>query len=214
MRWQQSWRRRSALAQAIYLQCKVLFDAETSVAATSIATVRTFVPPFAIPKANDIEHWANSIDSRAKLAALLRILVHSSCDGLQKVVFPAHDDSQQPGWDGEIQTTVGNPWVPGGSSGWEFGVNKDIKSKADRDFAKCVKAISKAERSEMTFVFVTPRRWPGKNTWRESHTTQMRWKDVWVWDSSDLEQWDGAVHPRPSMVRQRNGAGTPRNAVS
>ena len=165
------------------------FDAETSVAATSIATVRTFVPPFAIPKANDIEHWANSIDSRAKLAALLRILVHSSCDGLQKVVFPAHDDSQQPGWDGEIQTTVGNPWVPGGSSGWEFGVNKDIKSKADRDFAKCVKAISKAERSEMTFVFVTPRRWPGKNTWRESHTTQMRWKDVWVWDSSDLEQW-------------------------
>ena len=165
------------------------FDAETSVAASSIATVRTFVPPFAAPKANDIEVWANNIDSRAKLAALLRILVHSSCDGLQKVVFPAHDDSQQPGWDGEIQTTVGNPWVPTGSSGWEFGVNKDIKSKADRDFAKCVKAIPKAERLEMTFIFVTPRRWPGKNTWRESHTAKMRWKDVWVWDSSDLEQW-------------------------
>ena len=165
------------------------FDAETSVAATSIAAVRTFVPPFAIPRANDIEHWADSIDSRAKLAALLRILVNSSCDGLQKVVFPAHDDSQQPGWDGEIQTTVGNPWVPTGSSGWEFGVNKDIKSKADRDFAKCVKTIPKAERLEMTFIFVTPRRWPGKNTWRESHTAKMRWKDVWVWDSSDLEQW-------------------------
>ena len=177
----------ASASDLLAMQCA--FDAETSFAASSIATVRTFVPPFAVPKANDIEHWANSIDSRAKLAALLRILVHSSCDGLQKVVFPAHDDSQQPGWDGEIQTTVGNPWVPGGSSGWEFGVNKDIKSKADRDFAKCVKAISKAERSEMTFVFVTPRRWPGKNTWRESHTTQMRWKDVWVWDSSDLEQW-------------------------
>ena len=165
------------------------FDAKTSVAATSIATVRTFVPPFAIPKANEIEHWANSIDSRAKLATLLRILVHSSCDGLQKVVFPAHDDSQRSGWDGEIQTKVGNPWVPTGSSGWEFGTNKDIKSKADRDFAKSVKAIPKAQRLEMAFIFVTPRRWPGKNTWKESHVAKMRWKDVLVWDSSDLEQW-------------------------
>ena len=165
------------------------FDAETSISGTSIATVRTFVPPFAAPKANEIEHWANSMDSRAKLAALLRILVHSSCDGLQKVVFPAHDDSQRSGWDGEIQTKVGNPWVPTGSSGWEFGTNKDIKSKADRDFAKSVKAIPKAQRLEMAFIFVTPRRWPGKNTWKESHVAKMRWKDVLVWDSSDLEQW-------------------------
>ena len=165
------------------------FDAETSAAATDITAVRTFVPPFAVPKANDIELWANTVDSRAKLAALLRILVHSSCDGLQKVSFPAHDDSQRQGWDGEIRTKVGNPWVPTGSSGWEFGVNKDIKGKADGDFAKSVKAVPKVQRLEMSFIFVTPRRWPGKNAWKEAQAAKRQWKDVLVWDSSDLEQW-------------------------
>ena len=165
------------------------FDAETRAAAADTATVRTFVPPFAAPKANDIELWANNVDSRAKLAALLRMLVHSTCDGLQKVVFPAHDDSQRPRWDGEIQTEVGNPWVPTGSSGWEFGANKDIKGKADGDFSKSVKAVPKARRLEMAFIFVTPRRWPGKNAWKEAQAAKKQWKDVLVWDSSDLEQW-------------------------
>ena len=165
------------------------FDAETSAAAADISTVRTFVPPFAVPKANDIELWANNVDSRAKLAALLRMLVHSSCDGLQKVVFPAHDDSQRSGWDGEIQTEVGNPWVPTGSSGWEFGTNTDIKGKADGDFSKSVKAVPKAQRLEMAFIFVTPRRWQGKNAWKEAQAAKKQWKDVLVWDSSDLEQW-------------------------
>ena len=165
------------------------FDAGMSAATTSMNTVRSFVPPFAAPKANDIEQWANNLDSRSKLAALLRMLVHSTCDGLQKVDFPAHDDSQRPGWDGEVETPTGNPWVPTGASGWEFGTNRNIKEKADGDFSKSVKAISKTQRLKTTFVFVTPRRWPGKDAWKTAQLAKKQWKDVVVLDSSDLEQW-------------------------
>ena len=181
------------------------FDAGTSAATTNTTTVRTFVPPFAAPKANDIEHWANSLDSRAKLAALLRMLVHSTCDGLQKVDFPAHDDSQRPGWDGEIETLTGNPWIPTGASGWEFGTNKDIKDKADGDFSKSVKAISKAERLKMTFVFVTPRRWPGKDAWKEAQVAKKQWKDIVVFDSSDIEQWMEQSIPAQVWFANDNG---------
>ena len=171
------------------LSMQSAFDAEKSSTTMNMVAVRSFVPPFAAPKANGIEQWANSVDSRAKLAALLRMLVHSTCDGLLKVDFPAHDDSQRPGWDGEIETQAGNPWIPTGASGWEFGTNKNIKEKADGDFSKSVKATSKAERLKTTFVFVTPRRWLGKDTWKTAQLSKSQWKDIVVLDSCDLEQW-------------------------
>ena len=39
-----------------------------------------------------------------------------------------------------------------GLSGWEFGVNQDVKAKADGDFAKSVKAAKKPNRDQTTFV--------------------------------------------------------------
>ncbi|MEM6610212.1 MAG: HigA family addiction module antitoxin [Pseudomonadota bacterium] len=181
------------------------FDAQKSAANTNTATVRTFVPPFAAPKANDIQAWSEQVDSRAKFAVLLRMLVNSTCDGLEEVDFPAYDDSQRPGWDGEVETEIGNPWVPIGRSGWEFGVNKSIKGKADKDYEKSVKATPKADRLKTTFVFVTPRRWPGKDTWREDQLKKKHWKDIRVLDASDLEQWLEQSIPAQVWFANENG---------
>lgn len=181
------------------------FDAENRIDSTSTTGVRSFVPPFAAPKANEIEQWSESITSRAKLAALLRMLVHSTCNGLESVDFPANDDSQRPGWDGEIEANSGNPWVPSGKSGWEFGVNKNIKAKADKDFEKSTKVTSKEERMSTTFVFVSPRRWPGKDDWKRAQQSKKLWKNVVVLDSSDLEQW--IEQSIPAQVWFRNELG-------
>ncbi|WP_426994023.1 hypothetical protein [Methylomonas sp. CM2] len=45
------------------------------------------------------------------------------------------------------------------------------------------------ERTEITFVFVTPRRWPAKDAWIKEKTALNLWKEVRVYDASDLEQW-------------------------
>lgn len=161
-------------------------QAQTSEAAGS---ARTFVPPFLKAKANDIEAWADQHSSRSRLAVFLRMLVHSTGRDLTKVAFPGNDDSERPGWDGYVETTIGTPWIPLGASGWEFGTNRDPGPKANKDFRKSVRTLSKEERADITFVFVTPRRWVGKDQWQKDRRAEGEWKDVVVYDSSDLEQW-------------------------
>lgn len=153
------------------------------------ATTRSFVPPFLMATANDIEEWANAHESRNLLAVLLRMLVNSTCSGLEYVDFPGHDDAQRPNWDGRVKTSVGNPWVPQGISGWEFGTNRGITEKANKDFRKRTAATEEAKQQKTAFVFVTPRRWPGKENWLRENRTKGRWQSVYVIDSSDLEQW-------------------------
>ncbi|MYJ94127.1 MAG: HigA family addiction module antidote protein, partial [Proteobacteria bacterium] len=74
-----------------------------SISAISMTT-RTFVPPFLEAVANDIETWADAINSRSKLAVLLRILVNSTCEQIRFIDFPGNDDAQRPGWDGRVET--------------------------------------------------------------------------------------------------------------
>jgi addiction module HigA family antidote len=154
------------------------------------AEAKAYVPPFLAIKANDIEGWvAHNIPARSRLAVFLRTLVHSTGSGLTKVDFPGNDDAERPGWDGFAVASEGAPWVPAGRSGWEFGTNDDPKAKADGDFDKSVKALDKEERVGITFVFVTPRRWPGKAAWVTAKRAKGLWKEVRAYDASDLEQW-------------------------
>ncbi|MGY3489635.1 addiction module HigA family antidote [Bradyrhizobium sp. USDA 4011] len=151
---------------------------------------KAYVPPFLAIKANDIESWvAHNIPARSRLAVFLRTLVHSTGSGLKKVDFPGNDDAERPGWDGFVDASEGTPWVPAGRSGWEFGTNDDPKAKADGDFDKNVKALERDERVGIAFVFVTPRRWPGKAAWVTAKQAKRLWKEVRAYDASDLEQW-------------------------
>jgi addiction module HigA family antidote len=154
------------------------------------ADTKAYVPPFLAIKANDIEGWvSHNIPARSRLAVFLRTLVHSTGSGLTKVDFPGNDDAERPGWDGFTVASEGTPWVPAGDSGWEFGTNENPQAKAEGDFEKSVKALDKKERAETTFIFVTPRRWPGKAAWVVARKAKKLWKDVRAYDASDLEQW-------------------------
>lgn len=166
------------------------FEAAQATLKAVPADIKSYVPPFLAIKANAIENWvSHNIPARSRLAVFLRTLVHSTGSGLTKVDFPGNDDAERPGWDGEVKASIGTPWIPIGKSGWEFGTNQDPKSKADGDFQKSVKAHELNARMGLTFIFVTPRRWPGKHDWIEQKRAAKQWKDVRAYDASDLEQW-------------------------
>ena len=116
-------------------------DADLARRNSAASPVRTYVPAFLQIKARDITDWANGLNARSRLAVLLRILIHSTGSKLTKVDFPGNDDSERHGWDGQVVAGEATPWISMGESGWEFGTNKDIKSKADGDYAKSVKAM-------------------------------------------------------------------------
>lgn len=166
------------------------YDAQADKMADVAQKACTYVPPFLNVKANDIVNWfTTTILARTKLAVLLRMLIHSTGCDLQKVDFPGNDDAERAGWDGFIEASSGTPWIPSGASGWEFGVTANIKGKANKDLKKSVLAIESSERANITFVFVTPRRWPGKVSWVAEMKSKKLWKDIRVYDASDLEQW-------------------------
>jgi plasmid maintenance system antidote protein VapI len=172
------------------LDLQAVFDAAQSKSKGAQAGAKTYVPTFLEIKANEIENWAaTTIAARTRLAVLLRTLVNSTGIGLQGVEFPGNDDAERPGWDGYVVADDGTPWIPQGKSGWEFGTSHDPNQKANDDYAQRLKTTTKDERTQTTFVFVTPRTWLAKSKWREARLKEKQWKDVRVYDASNIEEW-------------------------
>lgn len=139
--------------------------------------------------ARELEAWADTLDARSTLPQLIRRLVRATGKDLTKVEFPAGEQVQRPGWDGVVEAGGQDVFVPMGASGWEFGVDRNPKSKADDDFAKRTKDPLGLSRTNTTFVFITPRKWQQKENWRQERTEAKTWKDVRVYDSASLEEW-------------------------
>ena len=166
------------------------FDSHNRRGKEKTVAVRTYVPAFLTIKARQIQDWAESDhDARHLLPVLLRKLVHSTGNELRQVEFPGYDNAERKGWDGLVESDAATPWVPEGKSGWEFGTSQRPRSKAENDYAARLNSVPPAERAECTFVFVTPRNWPGKSDWAKAKTACGDWKAVRAFDASDLEQW-------------------------
>lgn len=152
--------------------------------------VRTYARSFLQIRANDIQSWASGrIETRQQLAALLRRLVNTTGIHLTKVDFPAYDDAERPGWDGCVEAGAATPWIPIGSSGWEFGCDARPEGKAQRDYGTRLRHVPEEERKNMTFVFVTPHKWTGKQAWEKARRAEQQFHDVRAFDAGDLEQW-------------------------
>ena len=109
-----------------------------------------------------------------------------------------------------METNVGNPWIPEGKSGWEFGTTKEIGQKANKDFKKSLEQHSESERQTIVFVFVfvTPRRWTGKNAWLKEKKALNEWRDIRAYDAVDLEQWLEQSLPAQTWLMQELGQPT------
>ena len=172
------------------LELQSEFDRHDRRGKEKTVAARAYVPGFLTIKARQIHDWAESNhEARQLLAVLLRKLVHSTGHELRRVDFPGYDNAERKGWDGLVEADAATPWVPEGKSGWEFGTNQRPSRKAESDYRARVASVSPAERAECTFVFVTPRNWPGKTDWAKGKNATGDWKAVTAYDASDLEQW-------------------------
>ncbi len=148
-----------------------------------------YVPSFLTIKAKQIQEWADNIEARHLLPVFLRKLIHSTGHELRQVDFPGYDNAERKGCDGLVEAAAATPWIPEGKSCWEFGTNQRPSTKAESDYIERLKTVPPSERTERTFVFVTPRNWPSKTEWASSKQAAGDWKAVKAFDASDLEQW-------------------------
>lgn len=138
--------------------------------------------------ATHIDGWARTKEAQGSLPRLVRRLLYAS--GLvRQGSFPAGDSTSLPGWDGELLTEEGNPWIPRGMSFWEFSCEGRVTNKANRDYDKRTQATPEDVRQRATFVFVSARRWSAKAEWLKDKRTKGHWADVRAYDAVDLEQW-------------------------
>ncbi len=140
-------------------------------------------------KARHLEQWADSLDARATLPQLIRRLVWETGKDISGAEFPAGEQTQRPGWDGVVEAAKDSFYVPSGPSGWEMGVDKDPRTKAEGDFKTRTKNPSGLDKKKTTFVFVTPRKWQKKDDWIREKQELKAWKQVRVYDSATLEEW-------------------------
>jgi hypothetical protein len=139
--------------------------------------------------ATDLSRWADRRDAQGRVPQLLRHLVHATVDQIERIGFPAGEGIALGGWDGVVLVEQGNAFVPDGLSVWELGVNRDIKGKADDDYEKRKGNPLGLNPAATAFVFVTPRRWGGKDAWIAERQAEGFWRDVRAYDADDLEQW-------------------------
>lgn len=146
----------------------------------------------------DLQQWADQMRARAELPRLVRLLIHSVPGELVSIDMPAGEGIQRHGWDGIVESRVGNAWLPAGLSGWEMGVDKDPRRKANEDYAARGKDALGLNPAQSCFIFVTPRSWPGKTRWVEEIRNQGQWREVRAYDAHDLEQWLEIASPAVS----------------
>jgi addiction module HigA family antidote len=185
------------------LRLQAAYDRAEAQAREPAIAVRAYTPSILAIKAMQIEAWADGIDARHEFAALLRRLVYSTGDALTKLDFPAFENAQRHGWDGFLQAQGATPWIPLGESGWEFGVNQNPGQKAEHDYTARTGELPADIRDGLTFVFVTPRQWPGKVAWAAAKTAEKKWKGVRAYDASDLEQWIETSIPAQAFFAEK-----------
>lgn len=141
-------------------------------------------------KAEDIARLAeDSYQFAADLPILLRRLIFGTVDNLHKVYFPSGKNVYGKGYDGIVESSEGNAFVPNGRSVWEISTRRDVIVKANKDFEERTYNSKEDNFSVTTYVCVTAHKWQDKEAWVASKKKEEKWLDVKVIDAVDLECW-------------------------
>ena len=138
---------------------------------------------------SEIVNWADKPDAPHAFPELVRRLILATVALPEFLEMPSGSSVRMPGLDGLLSASEGNPWIPNGTSAWEFSCEKKPKQKADRDYEKRKENPQGEIASQTTFVFVTARRFRSKKAWMNERRQEGHWADVCALDADDLIAW-------------------------
>lgn len=150
----------------------------------SLQSERRTVNPELV-SASQLVQWptTRARDAQERFPELIRRLLVET-PGISSISVRSGDGVALPGYDGlaEAEKTA---FLPGGHLAFEFGVNKNPAQKATTVYND----RAAQGQTDKTFVFITPRRWGGKEAWAEERREQKIFAYVCVLDADDLEGW-------------------------
>lgn len=133
----------------------------------------------------DLDRWADTLESKGVFPEFMRRLL-AQTPGVSNINIRAREGTAAPGWDGTA-TSDGSSFLPEGELRFEFGTNRQSKSKADDDYDKRAEQI--VGKSDEIFVFATPRNWAGAAEWAKQRSSENKFASVETFDAHRLEGW-------------------------
>jgi hypothetical protein len=137
----------------------------------------------------DLARWANSLAAPADFPRLLRRLILETGRGVVRLGFPAGEGIGEGGWDGTVRATEATAFIPAGLSLWEVSTRKDVKRKADQDYAKRLSTPDGSPTCDCTYIAALLRRWRDRTTWAREQDAGGRWRSVCAYGLDDIETW-------------------------
>ena len=138
-----------------------------------------------LANALDLDRWADTLESRGAFPELMRRLL-AQTPGITNIDIRAHEGTAAPGWDGTA-TSDGSSFLPTGELRFEFGTDKQPKTKADDDYKKRAEKVNGT--SDEIFVFATPRNWAAAASWAKGRRQEGVFASVEAYDAHRLEGW-------------------------
>jgi hypothetical protein len=136
-----------------------------------------------------ILNWADSIGARSELPRLIRRLILETGKGVVELSFPAGEGVAAGSWDGTVRATEDALYVPAGLSLWELSGEKNVSSKADKDYAKRTSTPDGSPTGDCTYIAVSLRPWTKRAQWASDRTAEGRWRAVRALGVDDVETW-------------------------
>jgi len=146
-----------------------------------------------------LQRWVELNSRRAQeiIVELVDRLVRASVSNPIECRFPKV--IMEHGFDGELNVKESPiQYIPNGYSCWEIGTNKDSITKFKSDLQSSEKKFQNDhyDKSNSTFVFVTPRLATGKfldktcrDTWIQDEIKKCGWGDIKIIDADSLCDW-------------------------
>lgn len=142
----------------------------------------------ALVDAAALEAWATGHAALPTLRELIVRLLQSET-ALDTLHPRDAKPSSGPGWDLVSTARGGSDWVPEGDSVWVLTTGVYNSDTAAASLGSVLKEPGPVSPKHGSFVFVTPRRWPGKRKWLADARHAAQWKGISVYDADDLAAW-------------------------
>jgi len=147
------------------------------------------MPRLGLADQTDLARWAESLAARGDFPRLIRRLILETGRGIVQLGFPAGEGIGSEGWDGSVWATEATAFIPAGLSLWEVSTRKDVKRKADHDYAKRLGTPDGSPPSDSTYVAALLRRWRDRTNWAKGKAADERWRAVRAYGLDDIETW-------------------------
>ncbi|MFB0835723.1 hypothetical protein ACX8Z9_04780 [Arthrobacter halodurans] len=137
---------------------------------------------------DDLKAAAKTAAFDVMFPELIRRLIAETADGLTSLDMPSGSGIAAGGFDGIVEATSSNAFVPDGISVWELSVGGG-QGKAEDDYTKRLNGPPGTKMADVTYVQVILEPWTKARSWAAAKSSEAKWHRVEGYNLDRVTTW-------------------------